>query len=450
MRAKYVNRLRTCIALLVTAAAAPAAAQLLGQDGALGGITEPVGGAIDNARDRVGGLIEPLGEELDQRVDDLGEAVAATLDDIDRMAAAATEVFLAEEDPLGQAVERDIWVVLVPAEFSSQIPAWDFTIRERQDLEGLDLVLLRIETPADRGMTETELDLNGGAPGTVIDFNHVYGPTQAASSDSLTGRSANSPIASAVATVPADAVALGLIDSAVAADHPAFRDIAIVQNDFVPFTGERPRDHGTAVASIALAALQARQSERPLALVAASVFFANDRSDAIATTGSLVAALEWLGAHDVRVINMSLTGPPNRVLEAALAAIARQGTIVVAAVGNDGPAGKPLYPAAYASVLGITAVDDARRVYRRANRGPQVAFSAPGVRVRAARPGGDFRRETGTSMAAPTAAAVIASALAVAGTDAASVLRQLERAAIDLGATGFHVVLGHGLFAPIE
>jgi hypothetical protein len=72
------------------------------------------------------------------------------------------------------------------------------------------------------------------------------------------------------------------------------------------------------------------------------------------------------------------------------------------------------------------------------------------VRVRAARPGGDFRRETGTSMAAPTAAAVIASALAVAGTDAASVLRQLERAAIDLGATGFDDVYGHGLIAPID
>jgi hypothetical protein len=338
----------------------------------------------------------------------------------------------------------------VPAEFSPQIPGWGFTIRERQELEGLDLVLLRIEAPDDRGMTETELDLNGGAPGTVVDFNHVYGPTQAGDADSLAARPANRPNPDPVTTVPPDAVALGLIDSAIAGDHPAFRDVAIVQNDFVPFVGERPRDHGTAVASIALEALQARKTGRPLALVAASVFFADDGDDAIATTGSLVAALDWLGAHDVSVINMSLTGPANRVLEAALAAVARQGTIVVAAVGNEGPAGAPLYPAAYASVVGVTAVDDARRVYRRANRGPHVAFSAPGVRVRAARPGGDFRRETGTSMAAPTAAAIIAGAMADDRNDAAGVLRQLERDAIDLGAAGFDDTYGHGLIAPVD
>jgi subtilisin family serine protease len=243
---------------------------------------------------------------------------------------------------------------------------------------------------------------------------------------------------------------LGLIDSAIASNHETFEHTTIIQQDFVPFKGERRREHGTAVASIALEALRPRAGDRPLALLAASVFFASEGSDQIATTGSLVSALEWLGNEDVSVINMSLTGPPNRVLEAALAATAGRGTLVIAAVGNNGPAAGPLYPAAYDSVIGITAVDDDWHVYRRANRGPQVAFSAPGVRVRAARQDGGFRRETGTSMAAPIAAAVIATELASRGESTDAVVRRLERLATDLGAAGYDEVYGHGLLAPVE
>jgi subtilisin family serine protease len=443
------NRRRSCLALLLAAATAPAAAQLIGQGGGLGGIVEPVGGAIDDTLDRVGDIVEPIEEELDERVDELEQTAETTLDNIDRLAAEATDIFLADDDPTGRSIERDIWVVLVPGEFSNQIPGWGFNVRERQDLEGLDLIMLRIEAPDDRGMTETEQQLNDDAPGTVVDFNHVYGATQADPAESLTGRASVEPD-TRTDVLPPGALTLGLIDSAITASHEAFANVAIVQQDFVPFQGERPRAHGTAVASIAFDALRARNAERPLAVIAASVFFAADGSDQIATTGSLVAALEWLGNRDVSVINMSLAGPPNRVLEAALGAIARRGAVVVAAVGNDGPAGEALYPAAYDSVIGITAVDDDRRVYRRANRGPQVAFAALGVRVRAARPEGDFRRETGTSMAAPVAAAVIASELAIGDINTEDVLRRLERDAIDLGDAGFDDVYGHGLITPVE
>lgn len=436
------NRYRLALAIAaVFAAAAPGRAQLLGQGG-LGGITDPLRQTVDDALETVDRTVEQLGDELDDELDD---TVGTVLDEIDRVAAAATEIFVGAEDPAGRAIEGDVWVVLVPEEFSDRIPGWGFTIRERRDLEGLDLVLLRIDAPTDRGMTETEFELNADAPGTVVDFNHVYGPTQGGVTGTVAGRAAASD--SAPATVPPGALTLGLIDTAIATGHSAFAPGTIVQQDFVPYQGERPREHGTAVASIALATLQEHAANRPLALLAASVFFADER-DRIATTGSLVAALEWLGSQDVTVINMSLTGPANRVLEAALAASVRRGTVVVAAVGNEGPVGKPLYPAAYDSVIGITAIDDALRVYRRANRGPQVAFSAPGVRVRAAQPDGSMRRETGTSMAAPVAAAIIASELAPDAIERDAVIRRLERNALDLGDPGIDEVYGHGLITP--
>jgi hypothetical protein len=73
-----------------------------------------------------------------------------------------------------------------------------------------------------------------------------------------------------------------------------------------------------------------------------------------------------------------------------------------------------------------------------------VAFAAPGVAVEVARAEGGYGEETGTSMAAPVAAAILASALAVPGSSPASVLRAAEASAVDLGEPGFDETYGHG------
>ena len=48
----------------------------------------------------------------------------------------------------------------------------------------------------------------------------------------------------------------------------------------------------------------------------------------------------------------------------------------MAAVGNDGPAAPPLYPAAYAGVVGVSGITPARRALPEAAQGPQVMFTA--------------------------------------------------------------------------
>lgn len=436
---------RTTATVAAALLGSPSGAQLIDP----GRLPGDIGGRAGGALERIGGTVDRTVDEVDDDVRALEATADAALDDIDRIAAAATELFLGNEDPEGRAIERDIWVVLVPNEYADEIPGWGFSIRERRNLEGLDLVLLRVEAPDDRSMTETELELANDAPGTVVDFNHVYGPTDEDEAGTLAGRPA-SDVAAANVAMPAGSLTLGLVDSAIAAGHHAFDRVTVLQDDFVPFAGERPREHGTAVASIAVNALRRQVGDRPLGIFGASVFFETEDGVTTATTGSLVAALEWLGSRGVRVINMSLAGPPNRVLEAALAAVARRGTIVIAAVGNDGPTAPPLYPAAYESVIGVTAVDADRRVYRRANRGRQVSFAASGVRVEVARPDGRYRRDSGTSLAAPTAAAVIAAALDSGDETGEALIRRLEQEAIDLGDAGFDETYGHGLIGSDE
>src|SRR6185503_15346919 len=53
---------------------------------------------------------------------------------------------------------------------------------------------------------------------------------------------------------------------------------------------------------------------------------------------ALVRALDWLTGGGARVISISLGGPNNAAVARAIAAAQRKGVVIVAAVGNDGPA----------------------------------------------------------------------------------------------------------------
>ncbi len=143
---------------------------------------------------------------------------------------------------------------------------------------------------------------------------------------------------------------------------------------------------------------------------------------------------------------MSLVGPKNATLEQVVRIVIARGHLVVAAVGNDGPSAPPLYPAAYANVIGVTAVDARQRVLVEAGRGPQVAFAAPGADMAAAGGNAAFVAVRGTSFATPVVAGLLALRLPTPDKNAAdAVLAQLAREAVDLGPRGRDTTYGNGL-----
>jgi subtilisin family serine protease len=161
---------------------------------------------------------------------------------------------------------------------------------------------------------------------------------------------------------------------------------------------------------------------------------------------AVARGLAWLAGAKVPVINISLVGPPNILLKTAVDALVARGHLVVAAVGNDGPAAPPLYPAAWPGVVAVTGVDARRSVLPEAGRGSHVDFAAPGSDMAAAGLGGGFVGVRGTSFAAPIAAGRLALLLAVPDrAGAARSLATLGDQAIDLGAAGPDPIYGRGL-----
>ncbi|WKU04000.1 S8 family serine peptidase [Micromonospora sp. HUAS LYJ1] len=96
----------------------------------------------------------------------------------------------------------------------------------------------------------------------------------------------------------------------------------------------------------------------------------------------------------------------------ATAAFAVAGTFVVASAGNGGPgcATVDLPPGPYPDVVTVGATDHVGAVAAFSSRGPGAKpdLVAPGARIRSALPGGGYGEMSGTSMAAPQVAGVVA------------------------------------------
>ena len=314
-----------------------------------------------------------------------------------------------------------------------------FTVIEAIALDGLGTSVTILAAPRGLTVREALARLRSGDGETIYDYNHFYSyrPTMAGRAEPAPEAPRRTPL-----TMRAD-IAIGLIDAVVDTRHAALDARLIETRSFSPDARAATTDHGTSVAGL----LVGRETGfAPHAkLYAAGVFSASAGGEAVSAALELVRALDWMVENDVAVINMSLAGPDNALLRAAVARAVARGHLVVAAVGNDGPNARPLFPAAYDGVVGVTAVDADNRVYRLAARGPQVDLAAPGVDVISAA-GTGYARQTGTSFAAPHVAAVLAARVTGLSPDAAkAALAAVIAEADDLGTAGRDDTYGHGL-----
>lgn len=135
------------------------------------------------------------------------------------------------------------------------------------------------------------------------------------------------------------------------------------------------------------------------------------------TYSGIIQGIEWAVANNMDVINMSLGGSSgSTALKQACDNAYNSGVLVVAAAGNSGTKGKQNtigYPAKYASVMAVGAVDSNNARASFSSVGSELEVMAPGVNILSSVPGNNYASYNGTSMASPHVAG--AAALIMAG-----------------------------------
>ncbi|HEX5734307.1 MAG TPA: S8 family serine peptidase [Blastocatellia bacterium] len=137
--------------------------------------------------------------------------------------------------------------------------------------------------------------------------------------------------------------------------------------------------------------------------------------DGVSNAFTVAAAIKYAADHGADVINLSFGSPmKSRVVRDAIRYAHQRGAVLVAAVGNEGEDTDefPQYPAVLREVIGVAAMDKESRKAGFSNYGRRVGLTALGVELASAYPGEDYAVWSGTSFAAPLAAAQAALILA--------------------------------------
>ncbi|MFN3945031.1 MAG: S8 family serine peptidase [Allosphingosinicella sp.] len=405
-------------AALAVLAAGGAGAQLLPrlpQVPDVGGIAAEVGRAGDRALGLADGVRMSARELLQARDLRLRELVRANPERL-------------EMTELGPAVRGEIVAVDPDPAGLAAAAAAGFRILSDERIEGLELRTVVLEAPPGLALARALRQLARLLPGTELTANHVHMQSGAAVLPAMSAAALAQSGGGA-----AGAVRVGIIDGGAAA-HPALAG-PVQQRGFAA-GAPRPSAHGTAVASLVAGSGMVRGALPGAPLLVADVY-GTDPAGGSAT--SVARALGWMVEQRARVVAMSLVGPPNPLVRRAVGAAQAKGLYIVAAVGNDGPAAPPAYPASYDNVIAVTGVDGRGRVLIEAGRARRLDYAAPGADMAAAG-GRGVVAVRGTSYAVPLVAGRLAAHIGGRGAPIAAL--DAEAAARNNRAFGRGLVCG--------
>ncbi len=257
-------------------------------------------------------------------------------------------------------------------------------------------------------------------------------------------------------------VRVGVVDSGLFADHEEFQGVKVLEgaNYCVKENDPARKDisdsygHGTFVSGLIAAA----ENGAGLVGVAPEVELVplkcfEGKNGSVANIAS--AIYDAVDSWHCDILNLSLgLEKESAVLKAAVEYADKAGVVMVAAAGNllsgsHKSGGDPLnYPAAYAEVIGVGAVNSALSVANFSYRNESVEIVAPGQTLRGPSPtnAAGYVSGYGTSYAAPMVTAAAALALSARPELTKGEVRELIRAtARDLGESGYDTSYGYGI-----
>lgn len=370
----------------------------------------------------LGDVIDPLTGELLDEIDDRARSVAhqamrlaeQRLNRIDRLIRGNRDII--ELDARGAPARKGELLLVDPVYAQVEAAkALGFTVLGTERLDSLELQVVRLGAPGDLSLKAAQTLLENALPDATISADNLHFQSGAVSSAAMMAAGASAQI-----TTP-----VGVIDGAPgkSVEVDAVRGFA----QGAPY----PSNHGSAVASL-LHYAGARK-------IRVADVYGTDKAGG--NSLAVAKAMGWLVGNGSKVINISLVGPRNALVERAIARAQSRGVAVVAAVGNDGPAAPPAFPASYDNVIAVTAVDRKNRALIEAGRALHLDYASPGADIYARDAKGNRMKLRGTSFASPLVAARLAAAMEVGG----NWRTRLDKEARDLGKKGPDPVYGRGL-----
>ncbi len=366
----------------------------------------------------------------------------------------ATRARVVQQAALPERAANEIVALGLSDDQLDTLESRGYVIVQQDDVAAIGARIARLRVPRGTGLEAARAEVGAINAQATADFNHYYREGQEdgcagghCAATELIGWPVEAGLPKSCDGAGAS-LRIGMIDTGINPQHDTFKGRTIEVLKTAPqelFSSGA--QHGTAVAAILVGS---GQSRTPGLLGNATLIavdsFHRDGGDERSDLYALIKAMDMLATRNVSVINMSMAGPPNTVLEKMVDRLYAMNVAMVASAGNSGPKSAPAYPAAYQPVIAATAVDRSKRVYRRAVQGDHIDFAAPGVSVWTAASVSGGRAKTGTSFAAPFVTAAVA--LAKLGKPQAGpdeLIGELAGQAVDLGDAGKDPVFGHGL-----
>jgi len=246
-------------------------------------------------------------------------------------------------------------------------------------------------------------------------------------------------------------VKVAVLDTGVAQRHQDLAGSVFAGADFTGSKGiEDKIGHGTFCAGI----IGARQNNFGVIGVAPECQLligkvVNDNG--VCYDQAVINGLNWAIAQGADVISMSIGTPRSTDLLHNAIIAASQKACIVCAAGNNGATLDAInYPARYPETIGVGAIDRNKRLADYSSRGDRVDIVAPGDNIVSCWPPNGIAMLSGTSMACPFVAGIVALMAADRKNDGRAPLTKdqivslLSEASISIGQIGS----GHGLIDP--
>jgi membrane-anchored mycosin MYCP len=208
-------------------------------------------------------------------------------------------------------------------------------------------------------------------------------------------------------------VTVAVVDSGVDASPQLAGKVTAIDLTNTGFQDCSGEGHGTAIAGIIAARVQAQGNPFEGVAPEARILSVKVNSEETGSVAVLATGIRDAAMEGAQVINVSITTSGNApTLAQAVAFALKHGSVIVAAGGNDEGQENcrgPCYPASYPGVLSVGAVAQDGSLVAFSNQRSHVAVTAPGVNVTSTAPGGySVNNLSGTSFATAYVSGVVA------------------------------------------